>query len=341
MQKPLIDFVITWVDGFDPVWKAEKQKYEKKIDQHWEDSRDERYRPMDTFYYLFRGIEMFAPWVNKIYLVTYGHLPKWLNTKNDKLIIVKHTDFIPIKYLPTFNVAPIELNFHRIKGLSENFVYFNDDMFLIKPTKPEDFFVNNKPCDSAVLNAFCASRINGEKKLYLKPVINMSVINSYFSKSKTISSNPINWYNLKYGKELFRTFALSPWRHFTGFVNWHLPYSLHKSTFEELWKLEGDYLNEVCMHRFRQATDVNIWLFSYWQYAKNDFCPRSPYIGTHFSLANNMKYNERLFSSMIRKKTKLLCINDEFKNNEDFKSGDKIIANYFKTIFPKKSKFEL
>ena len=88
----------------------------------------------------FRAVEKFAPWVNKIHFVTYGHLPKWLNIDNPKLNIAKHSDFIPQKYLPTFSSFPIEVNLHRIKGLAERFVYFNDDMFLLKTSKKRIIF---------------------------------------------------------------------------------------------------------------------------------------------------------------------------------------------------------
>ena len=90
------------------------------------DDRIERYRDWEILKYLFRSIENFAPWVNNVYFVTCGHLPAWLNTECPKLQIVSHKDFIPEKYLPTFNSHSIEWNFHRIKNLSEHFVYFND-----------------------------------------------------------------------------------------------------------------------------------------------------------------------------------------------------------------------
>lgn len=158
-MKP-IDFILTWVDGTDPEWIAQKKEYERVINKE-SDDRPQRYRASDNFRYVFRGIEKFAPWVNNVYLVTSGHVPNWLNMKNDKLVHIKHKDYIPHEYLPTFNSDAIEVNLHRIQGLSENIVCFNDDMYIIKPTKPEDFFVDNLPCDSAVLNALASKRIGG------------------------------------------------------------------------------------------------------------------------------------------------------------------------------------
>ena len=88
-----IDFVIMWVDGSDPAWLEEKNKYlEKKIDTS---NAINRYRDMGLLKYWFRGVEKLTPWVNKVHFVTWGHIPSWLNTNNPKLNIVKHEDFIP------------------------------------------------------------------------------------------------------------------------------------------------------------------------------------------------------------------------------------------------------
>ena len=92
-----IDIVIPWVDGNDPEWLAEKNKYKKN---KAEDDNINRYRDWDLLRYWFRGIEKNAPWINKIHFITWGHLPSWLDAENPKLNIVKHQDYIPEKYLP-------------------------------------------------------------------------------------------------------------------------------------------------------------------------------------------------------------------------------------------------
>ena len=85
-----IDFVIMWVDGSDPAWLEEKNKYlEKKIDTS---NAINRYRDMGLLKYWFRGVEKFTPWVNKVHFVTWGHIPSWLNTNNPKLNVVRHED---------------------------------------------------------------------------------------------------------------------------------------------------------------------------------------------------------------------------------------------------------
>ena len=147
MEAFPIDIVIPWVDGADPVWQQERARFQPSSGA---DSSAARYRDWDTLRYWFRGIERYAPWVRTIHFITYGHLPAWLNTSNPKLHVVNHRDYIPKEYLPTFSSHTIELNMHRIEGLAEHFLYFNDDVFLNAPTKPEDFFMKGLPADTAV-----------------------------------------------------------------------------------------------------------------------------------------------------------------------------------------------
>ena len=144
MDGQPVDFVIAWVDGNDKEWQKQRQKYKSGF---MEDNSEVRFRDWDNLQYWFRGVEEYAPWVNHIYFITWGHVPQWLNLDNPKLKIVNHKDYIPEKYLPTFNSHTIELNMHRIQGLSRQFVYFNDDMFLTAPVTKEMFFKNDLPRD--------------------------------------------------------------------------------------------------------------------------------------------------------------------------------------------------
>ena len=142
MEK--IDFVVTWLDSNDPEWLKQYEYYKPSSKG---DLSKARFRDMNIFQYWFRAVERYAPWVNKVFVVTNGKNPDWLNPNHPKLVLVKHEDYMSQEYLPTFNSCAIELSFHRIEGLSEHFVYFNDDMFLNGPAKPEYYFKNGLPCD--------------------------------------------------------------------------------------------------------------------------------------------------------------------------------------------------
>ncbi|WP_180369763.1 stealth family protein, partial [Oenococcus oeni] len=139
-----IDFVIDWVNGQDISWQAKRAKYlENK-----EDASSARFRDWGFLKYWFRSVEKNAPWVNKIYLITDNQKPDFLNLNSEKIKIVDHKDFIPDSFLPLFNSNAIEIGMHNIPGLSKQFVFFNDDMFINKKVSPTDFFKNGFPRDS-------------------------------------------------------------------------------------------------------------------------------------------------------------------------------------------------
>ena len=331
-----IDIVIIWVDGSDPEWLCEKKKYSSDVNA---DDRVARYRNWDNLQYVFRGVEKFATWVNNIFFVTWGHLPKWLNKEHPKLKIINHRDYIPAEYLPTFSANPIELNFHRIKELSEHFVYFNDDMFLIKKTKQEDFFKYGKPCDCAVLTAHSHTE---DRHFMFMEYRATGIINKYFKVKEVIKSNRSGWFNLKYGKMLFRSWVLSGFPRFTGIWQQHIPTSLCKSTMIELWEKEGIKLHQTCMNKFRNMTDFNQWLFKDWQIASGNFYPRSVKFGKRFE-TDDCDYLNKITDYIEKQKGTMICINDSDSSmsNDGFVKARDIINNSFNKILPNKSEFEL
>ncbi|MBQ1187227.1 MAG: stealth conserved region 3 domain-containing protein, partial [Clostridia bacterium] len=295
-----------------------------------------RYRDWDNLQYWFRGVEKFAPWVNKIHFVTWGHLPEWLDTTNPKLNIVKHTDFIPEEYLPTFSSHTIELNLHRIEGLAEQFVYFNDDMFFTAPVKPEDFFKNGKPCDIAALDCIffgkdSAGSFNGS---------DITVINSHFKKKRVLKRDWRKWYNLKNGvRSVIKTVLLYPWPWFPGLLYQHACNSFLKSTFNEVWAKEFEALDETCSHRFRKAGDLNQWVMKFWQLAEGNFEVRSE----KFAYCYHVKDSnfEKLLSDIPSGRHSLLCVNDTAKtrNFEDKKARLKeVLEECFNEVSPYENK---
>jgi hypothetical protein len=99
-----------------------------------------RFYDNDELKYSLRSVERFAPWVNKIYIVTDNQVPEWLNVNHPKIRIVDHTEIMPPEALPTFNSIALEARLHHIKGLSEHFLYANDDMFFAAPVEKGFFF---------------------------------------------------------------------------------------------------------------------------------------------------------------------------------------------------------
>lgn len=327
-----IDFVIAWVDGSDPAWCAERVKY----DPNAKDAKHlaERYRDWDNLQYWFRAVETYAPWVHKVYFVTWGHVPAWLNPDCEKLVIVNHKDFIPAEYLPTFNANTIELNFHRIPGLSEHFVFFNDDMFLTRPVKPEDFFRNGLPRDELIQDAV---RFTPNSIGHLIGS-DLALLNKHFDKKQLRRQPVTHLINPGYGLlNLYRNLVLTIWPYYTGFYCSHICASYLKSTLEKVWELEPEVLHQTCLCRTRAATNVNQYLFKFWQLVEGSFVPRPVKFGRAFHLTD--QFDEALADAIENSRYSTVCINDtELVSN--FEVQKERVKALFQKKLPQKCGFE-
>lgn len=138
-----VDVVYTWVDGNDPQWNAAREQRLAAASGTAltrESSGRARFVSRDELRYSMRSLHLFAPWVRRIHLVTAGQTPDWLDTSHPTIRVVDHRDILPVAALPTFNSHAIETALHHVPDLTEHFVYFNDDVFLGRPVRPEIFF---------------------------------------------------------------------------------------------------------------------------------------------------------------------------------------------------------
>lgn len=145
-NKLIIDVVFTWVDDSDENWRNKKDYHAKKLANPTASyALDKaRFTNHNELHYSVKSVLKHIPWVNKIYIITDGQTPKWYNVnKSKKIIIIDHKDIIAKEYLPTFNSHVIEANIHKIKNLSEYFIYFNDDVFVARDLPKNHFFESN------------------------------------------------------------------------------------------------------------------------------------------------------------------------------------------------------
>lgn len=327
-----IDFVLTWVDGTDEKWQKVRQQYHPVKGA---DGSAARYRDWDNLQYWFRGVEKFAPWVNRIYFVTWGHLPSWLNTEHPKLKIIRHEDYMDPKYLPTFNINALELNFHRIPELSEQFVYFNDDMFLLNAVTEEDFFKNGLPRDCCIETALVQDDIRNPFASML--MNDAALANMHYSKKEVLKKQWKKWFHPAYGKMVLRNLLMMPYREFSSFKYTHLPSAFLKNTYSRLWEEEGTLLDEICQNRFRTSFDVNQYVLKYWQYMEGMFEPQSPKIGKFYTIG---LHDEQIHDTIRNQRCKMICINDT-ADVGDFEKQKLRILQSFETILSEKSSFEL
>lgn len=337
MNQP-IDLIIPWVDGSDPEWLKEKTKYMSGTEVNASANSNIRYQSWDNLHYWFRAVEKFMPWVHKVFFVTCGHIPAFLNRNCPKLEIVRHADYIPEEYLPTFNSNTIEMNYHRIKRLSENFILFNDDFFPLQPIPEEYYFQNNMVCDEAVESPIMPVDIGSISGWSCRmKANNILFINRHFSKREVQEKNYDKWFCEEYGELQRRNEGLSYWNNFCGFHDPHMASAMKKSTLNKLWEVEPDTLHTASLNRFRGETDVSQYLIRYWQLCEGDFIPRKT-LGKPFLVT--LENCNNIAESIRKQEWQMVSLNEEC-TPEEFESVRDTINRAFEEILPKKSAFEM
>ena len=339
MEETQIDFVVTWLDSLDPIWQ-ELLAIHKPGSKG--DASKARFRDMDIFRYWFRAVEMYAPWVHKVFLITNGKFPDWINKDNPRLELVSHKDYMPEESLPTFNSCAIELHMHKIKGLSEHFVYFNDDMLLNSPVSPDYYFKKGLPCDINKETCYNVPIYTAKDRfgIYMSMLANIGIINRHFRRWETVCHSPKRWFGPHLGiRGLLMSAMLSKQRLFVGFSNYHLEQAYLKSVFNEVWEEEPDFMNASCT-RFREEITANPYIFKYWQFATNRFFPMKR-SGKFFFLTerNVLKPIEETLNDA---KVASICLNDTpLCTDNDFEYISNNLNEMLQRKFPMKSSFEL
>lgn len=341
MQQAAIDFVIAWVDGGNEAWNAQKEEYlnmpqqRKAAEYGIIDAGESRYRDWNMLHYWFRAVEKYAPWVNRVHFITDEQVPRWLNTEHPKLHIVKHRDYMPAEYLPTFSSHPIELNMHRIEGLAEQFVYFNDDFFLTAPVKPEDFFVNGLPCDSLMESPVSCD--NSEIWNYVR-VNDTAFINRHFCRAQLKKQQLSRWFSLKCPRALVKNLVMSFERRstFFGLHIHHLPQPYLKSVLQEVWELEPQLLHETSMHKFRDIRDVSQYIFKHYQQLSWKFHPYSVERSGHAFCG--LWDPAQAAQAIETGKYKMICLNDG--PQLDYEAAKSAVLGAFEKTLPQPSAFE-
>ncbi|MFJ2233093.1 stealth family protein [Streptomyces sp. NPDC087859] len=140
-----VDAVYTWVDGDDPAMAAKRRAHQALSPSTIapRETGASRYTSHDELRYALRSLEMYAGFIRHVYLVTDSQIPDWLDPQAEGLTVIDHRDILPADALPVFNSHAIESRLHHIPGLSEHYLYFNDDVFINRPVGAEHFFHGN------------------------------------------------------------------------------------------------------------------------------------------------------------------------------------------------------
>lgn len=308
-----IDMVYLWVNGNDPVWLAKKQAALGEAESKSSANCAGRYANHDELLYSLRSIEKYAPWINRIFIVTDNQVPEWLDTGNPKIRIVDHKEILPPECLPCFNSSVIEHFLADIPGLSEHFLFSNDDMYLNRPSTPEDFFT------SAGLPI-----IRLKKRHFRKLWI--------FLKEKLLHTRS-GLYNHKLDHSaamIEQTFG----QYYQGKPHHNIDAFL-VSHFKKIRGLYRKDINKILNHHKREYDDVHRSIYSYGALADNMGVLK--YVGKDESIKISL-YNKKAYERLDTLKPMFFCMND----SEHCKEEDReYAAAFLAKRFPDKSSFEL
>ena len=322
-----IDLVYLWCNDSDPVWHNKRREFQKEYaSDKTDESFDCRYSDNDELKISLRSVEKYLPWINKIFIVTDNQVPDWLDTNNQQIVIVNHKEIIPEKYLPTFNSNVIETYLHHIPGLSEYFLYANDDTFVNTRLPRSFFFDENKKPVARFKDMRHMDKSFIEKSDYLRQVVRMQkLIKERFGKS----------------------FCLDPHHNIDAYT---------KTICAEC---EKEFLNEynICrQNKFRQNSDVQRCLIYYYAIIKKQAVLKLlhkvdsdlPLLKRIYNLIIHKYEKDSVYISVNKKdeeikmdlnkfNPKMFCLNDsDFTQDEDRIRAKKLLHD----MFPEKSYFE-
>lgn len=306
-----IDVVYTWVDNADPQWLVRKQDAEKSlgIARHPGTSAP-RFNNHDELRYSLRSLEQFAPWVRNIYLVTDRQTPAWLHPDQDRITVVDHRDIFPADALPTFNSHSIEARLHLVEGLSEHFLYLNDDCFLGQPVHPGQFFDSN-----GVAKFFLAKRLTlGFAGAGEAPVHDQA------------RRNTVDLLERDFGVTAGRAFQ-------------HTPIALRRSVLVELDERYPAEFETTWRSRFRDGGDYQItsWLHHYYGYLTGRARPAK--IRYVYLDPSQSRYRSTMKELLGRRHAEVFCINENLKAHSP-RQIERTEA-WLKRYYPQPASFEM
>lgn len=309
-NKSLIDIVYTWVDGSEKKWR---DKFELTFESNKKSNEnhalsESRFDNNNEINYSIKSIKKNIPWVRNIYIITDGQSPSLdIDHKKNNIIIIDHNTIIPEVFLPTFNSHVIEAHLHKIPGLSENFLYFNDDVFVARNIDKTHFFdVNNRPSIFPSQKSLSKMKERGVKT----PTLNAS-LNSADLLKKT------------HGVDIDRSL-----------VHTYMP--LRKKYFFKAWDLYGEEINSFLPNKARSENDLNLatFLVPWLTYLENDAVIKRD-ICYYFNLRSRSAL--KFYESLIKNKDTDLLPHSFCAN--DFKVSNKDMINYRDIMNEKLSKF--
>ncbi len=224
-----IDIVFSWVDGTDLEWQRARAARMQSYVVGEGDNHEARYRQIDELKYAMRSVHLFAPWIRNIFIVTDSPRPEWL-ADHPRVRVMRSAEFFSDpEVLPTYNSHAVESQLHRIPGLSEHFIYSNDDMFFGRELSPQAFFT------SGGISRF----VESNTRIGLGDA---SPVRSGFENAARVNRALLE---KKFGRTISRHLE-------------HSPAPMRRSVLEELESNFPEEFARTASARFRSQTDISV-----------------------------------------------------------------------------------
>ena len=310
-----VDLVYCWVDGQDPAHRTKRDYWVRQCGLNPRSANpDVRYVEHDELRYSLRSAEKYAPWVRRIFIVTDGQTPRWLNASHPRITLIDQNSIAADPdSVPVFNSMAIEAQLHRIPGLSEHFIYCNDDMFFGQSCHREDFFTP-------------IARKGGVDRVGMVVTLgdseNAWIVPWHWSVRSGNQLWMAQWNNVKLGLESWR-----PWRR-ARYVTNHQAQSMTRRALSAAARQFPKAWRATCRSRFRQPGD-------------HEFLAMARYMSLWNGEARLGRHDTRIFrdAGQLNAYTpgslpKLFCVNEERG------SSDTPPAEAYRRHFPEPSSFE-
>lgn len=296
-----MDYVLPFVDGNDPVWREQYRQINGNYPMEMS-----RFRPFDTLKYAFRSVAENMPFIDRIVLIvsTDSQVPAWVNREHVK--IITHDQFMPKEHLPTFSSSAIESDMWRINGLSDRFVYGNDDFFALRPMEEGDFFDGDLP-----------RLIFDESDFHSMNVFRISCRNGMDMAADAAGHERTD-----------RWILIKPQHCMKGILTRHM---------KEVGRICGDKIDKTVTIR-RHQWNVTGYIYHYYAYYLGEYAEfKKTY--SYIQIGNDYKAATDLID---HPQADLLCINDAGAlDAEHYDAACKALAASFERLFPRSCRYEL
>jgi hypothetical protein len=308
-----IDVVYTWVDGEEPAMRRKRAEYKGQgtADILDKEVNESRYTSHDELKYSLRSLQMYADFVRNVYVVTDGQTPEWLDENADGITVVDHKEIFPDGVLPVFNSHAIETRLHHIPGLSDHYLYFNDDVFVGRRVTPEHFFHGS-----------------GAMRVPVSPLkIGVGKPHAEETATNSASKNVRRLLQEKFGRMATNNFM-------------HTPLPQQRATLSELEVLFPEEIKKTTASRFRSPQDIAMTAPLLYQYALIS--------GKGFAAKFNFRYvnisrrdaDQRLEQLLRQRRFDCFCLNDVDVPADERDAVSERMYHFLEAYFPFPSTFE-